>query len=52
MPGYQYRGKRGRTRAEILEDAEERWQEKAYEQYQADPPPAQIGRASCRERVF
>lgn len=40
MPGYQYRGKRGRTRAEILEDAEERWQEKAHEQYQADPPPA------------
>lgn len=40
MPGYQYRGKRGRTRAEILEDAEERWQEKAHEQYQADLPPA------------
>lgn len=38
--GYQYRGKPGRTRAEILEDAEERWQEKAHEQYQADPPAA------------
>ena len=39
MAGYQYRGKKGRTREETLEDAEERWQAHAHEQYRADPPP-------------
>lgn len=36
--GYVYRGTRTRTRAEILEDAQERWQEQAHEQYRLDPP--------------
>ncbi|MCC3277497.1 hypothetical protein LJ753_16660 [Arthrobacter sp. zg-Y20] len=36
--GYQYRGKQGRTREEILEDTEERWQATAHEEYRAAPP--------------